>query len=230
MALRLAIVIPVLDEAERIAPLLAEVVALAGVTDVVVVDGGSRDDTVARARGFAGVRVVLAARGRGQQLQAGATAARGDVLLFLHADVRLPSGAGGWIEQALSEPDVVAGAFRIRTVNDGAPTWVDRFLWFADVRARYTRYPYGDQAMFVRRTALERVGGVPLQPLMEDLELSRRLRRIGRIVTVPATVTVSGRRFVQRPLRSTVVLWVLPQLYRAGVSPERLVRLYGTSR
>ena len=226
----LSIVIPVLDEAPRIGAQLAHVMALAGVDEVIVVDGGSRDETVALARSVSGVRVVQAPRGRGEQLNAGATAASGDILLFLHADVRLPDDAATQVSAALQDPTVVAGAFRTRTVNDGTPSWIDPFLPLADLRSRRTRYPYGDQAMFVRRTALGKIGGVPEQPLMEDLELSRRLARCGRIVTLAATVVVSGRRFVQRPARSVVAMRVFPWLYRLGVSPRRLARLYGAPR
>jgi rSAM/selenodomain-associated transferase 2 len=225
-----SIVIPVLNEGRRIGAQLAHVRALAGFDEIVVVDGGSVDDTTTVVRGTPGIQLVHAPRGRGPQLNAGAVAAGGEVVLFLHADVQLPADAAVWIHRALQDPAAVAGAFRIHTVNDGPPSWIDPFLPLADRRSRRTRYPYGDQAMFVRQAALARAGGVPDQPLMEDLELSYRLCRIGRIVTVPAVVTVSGRRFVQRPLRSVIQMQVLPRLYRLGVSPDRLARWYGAPR
>jgi rSAM/selenodomain-associated transferase 2 len=235
-----SIVMPVLDEGARLDAALAAVRAVAGVAEVIVVDGGSRDDTVAIARrasaaGETGsappVRLLHGERGRGTQMNAGARVATGDVLLFLHADVALPVDAARWVARALARPDVVAGAFRVRTVADrGAPAWLRPFLRLADLRSRFSALPYGDQALFVRRDAFERAGGFPHQPLMEDLELALRLRRLGRITIVPAVVEVSARRFVARPLRSAIAMRVFPLLYRAGVSPDRLARLYGNPR
>lgn len=219
-----------LDEAGRIAAQLAHVTALAGVDEVVVVDGGSRDDTVAQAGGVAGVRVLSAPRGRGRQLQAGVEATTAEILVFLHADVTLPADAAAHVRRALVDPAVAGGAFRTRTVNDGPRSWIDPFLPLADLRSRVTRFPYGDQAMFARRRALDAIGGVPPQRLMEDVELARRLRRVGRLVTVPAVVTVSGRRFVQRPGRAILAMRLFPMLYRLGVSPSRLARWYGAAR
>jgi len=195
-----------------------------------VVDGGSRDDTVALAR-TRPVRVLESARGRAPQLNAGAAIAAGDVLLFLHADTTLPADALALVTRALDDPAAIAGAFRTWTVADppDAP-WFAPLLHLADLRSRYTSLPYGDQAMFVRAEAFRQVGGFPAQPLMEDLELSRRLRRRGRIVTVPARVRVSGRRFVARPLFHAVVMNTFPALYRLGVSPDRLAKLYRSIR
>jgi hypothetical protein len=133
------------------------------------------------------------------------------------------------VERALSNPAVVAGAFKTWTVSD-ADGSSRPWLHLADIRSRYTRLPYGDQAMFVRRDAFERAGGFPDQPLMEDLELSIRLRKLGRIARVPACVRVSGRRFVAHPVRDTVLVNVMPLLYRLGVSPARLAALYADVR
>jgi rSAM/selenodomain-associated transferase 2 len=225
----LSVVIPTLDEAARIGRRLRE---LAGqrVDEVVVADGGSRDGTPDLARAAAGVRVVSAPRGRGQQLNAGARVAHGDVLLFLHADTQLPDDARDWIEQVLAEPTVVAGAFRVRTVADDGANWLGPLLRIADIRSHLTRLPYGDQALFVRRAAFERVGGFPDEPLMEDVALVRRLRRIGRVVTVPAYVTASGRRFLKHPIAATLAMWTFPALHRLGVPPRVLARLYGKPR
>jgi hypothetical protein len=151
-------------------------------------------------------------------------------VLFLHADVQLPAGAGGLIAAALAAPDVVAGAFRVRTVADAGRNWLGPILRFSDVRSRWTRFPYGDQALFVRRAAFEAVGGFPDQPLMEDIEVSRRLWRVGRIVTVPAEVRVSARRHLRHPIRTLVTQRLFPTLYRFGVSAETLARLYGRVR
>ena len=221
----ISIVIPVLDEELRIGAALGAVAALAGLHEVIVVDGGSTDRTVAIARA-AGARVVPAPRGRGPQLNAGAAAATGDVLLFLHADTTLPGDAVVQVGRALASPDVVAGAFRTWTIADAPRPWFAPLLHLADIRSRITRYPYGDQAMFVRTSAFHAVGGFPDVPLMEDLELSRRLWKHGRIHTCAASVRVSGRRFVARPLVYTALVNLFPLLHRAGVSPHTLARLY----
>lgn len=227
---RVSIVMPVLDEAARISRAIDDVLALPGRKEVVVVDGGSRDDTLALARARP-VRVIESPRGRARQMNAGAAIAGGEVLLFLHADTTLPTDALVRAMRALDDARVVAGAFRTWTVADGrdAP-WFAPLLHLADLRSRYTSLPYGDQAMFVRAEVFRRAGGFPDQPLMEDLELSRRLRQRGHIVTVPACVRVSGRRFVARPIFHTVVMNTFPALYRLGVSPERLARLYRSVR
>lgn len=228
--LRVDVVIPVLDEAPRLALRLAELRSMPGIGEVIVVDGGSTDRSVEVARQFADTQVISAERGRGSQLNAGARAAAGDVLLFLHADVSLPADAVGWVRRALAADGVVAGAFRVHTVAEERRSWVRPFLWLADLRSRVSRLPYGDQALFVRREAFERAGGFPDQPLMEDVELARRLWRIGRIVTVPAAVRVSGRRFLLRPLRSVAAMRFFPALYRLGVPARVLARWYGNPR
>src|SRR5579883_3084497 len=224
MASELSVIVPVLDEAARIGRALRALAATPGVDEVIVVDGGSADRTVEIARSFPGVR------GLGPQMNAGARAASGAVLLFLHADVTLPADAAAHVAAALADPGVVGGAFRTWTVADGGGWPLGPLLHLADLRSRLTRLPYGDQALFVRREAFWRAGGLPAQPLMEDVELARRLRRLGRLVTVPASVRVSGRRFAHNPLRAALALRLLPVLYRLGVAPERLARLYGNPR
>jgi rSAM/selenodomain-associated transferase 2 len=198
---------------------------------VIVVDGGSRDGTVEIVRRREHARLVTTGRGRGAQLNAGAAAATGEVLLFLHADTSLPEDARAWIERALGDPTVVAGAFRVRTVADaGRRNWLGPFLRIADIRSRVTRLPYGDQALFVRRGAFEAAGGFPDEPLMEDVGLVRRLRRIGAVVTVPAYVRASGRRFLKHPITGTLAMWTFPTLHRLGVPGSTLARLYGNPR
>ena len=230
---RVSVIMPVLDEARRLGAAIDEVLGLPGRKEVIVIDGGSRDRTLAIARGKP-VRVVEGPRGRARQMNAGAAVAGGDVLLFLHADTSLPRDVLEHIERTLTDPCVVAGAFRTWTVADvadgGDARWFAPLLHAADLRSRYTSLPYGDQALFVRAEAFRRVGGFPDQPLMEDLELSRRLRRIGRIHTVPARVRVSGRRFLARPVFYTLAVNLFPPLYRLGVSPERLAKLYRSVR
>jgi rSAM/selenodomain-associated transferase 2 len=222
----ISVIIPVLNEERRIPQRLEELAAMEGIDEVRVVDGGSTDATVERARAFPSVTVLSAPRGRASQMNAGAEGARGAVLLFLHADVSLPPEAPRHIAAALEDPSVVAGAFKTWTVDDTGRSRLGPLLHLADLRSRYTRIPYGDQALFVRAEAFRAAGGFPPLPLMEDLELSRRLWRLGRIRTVDARVTVSGRRFLARPVFYFLAVNGFPLLYRLGVSPRTLLRLY----
>lgn len=221
----ISVILPVLDEAARIGRRLDELAREPGFDEVIVVDGGSHDGTldVVRARGTA--RVIEAPRGRARQMNAGAQLAGGAVLLFLHADVSLPPGAPRLISGALSDPKVVAGAFRTWHVPDARHQWAP-WLHLADIRSRYSRLPYGDQAIFVRRDVFRRLGGYPEQELMEDLELSLRLRRLGRIQILPQNVRVSGRRFLAHPFRDTALVNLFPLLYRMGVPASALARAY----
>lgn len=227
---RISVIVPVLDEEARIAGQLEALARIPGIREIVVVDGGSRDATVARVRAAGRARLLSAPRGRASQMNAGARVASGEVLLFLHADVRLPDDAVRHVEEALGEPGVVAGAFRTWTVAEGGRRRLAPLLHLADLRSRYSGLPYGDQALFVRAEAFRRAGGFPEQPLLEDLELSRRLRRLGKIRIVRARVTVSGRRFLARPIYYTAIVNVIPALYAAGVPASALRRLYGDPR
>lgn len=221
---RISVLIPALDEEARIEAAL-ERLSRAGFDEVVVIDGGSVDRTRELVARCPWARLISSGPGRGTQLRAGAAAATGDVLLFLHADVELPPEAARWVRATLSEDGVVAGAFLTRTVPDagGRGAWS---LLLADVRSRSTDLPYGDQAIFVRAHALEAVGGVPCLPLFEDWELARRLARVGAIRIVPACVRVSGRRYRSRAVRSALVTFLLPLLHLLGARPQTLFRLY----
>ena len=230
MTVRLSVIVPALNEAARIQAQITRLVHLDGVDEVIVADGGSSDGTAHLARAIAGVTVVEAPRGRGPQMNAGARQATGDVLWFVHADVCVPDDGPVAVRHALRESSVIAGAFRIRTDAEGATGWPSRLLWLADLRARYSRLPYGDQALFVRRQVFDTLGGFEAMPLFEDLEFSRRLRRTGGVRVLPIAVRVSGRRFMARPIFSATLMNVLPVLYRLGVSPETLARIYGHVR
>ncbi len=227
---RVSVVMPVLNEESRIARQMESIQAVPGIHEVIVVDGGSRDRTLDLVRETPGVTVLIAPKGRARQMNAGAQAATGDVLLFLHADVRLPLEAMYWVVEAVSDPQVIAGGFRTWTVSEGRWTWLAPLLHLADLRSRYTSLPYGDQALFVRAEVFRQLGGFPEQPLMEDLELSRRLHRLGSVRIVPATVHVSGRRFLSRPLYYTLLVNLFPLLYRLGMPPRVLANLYGNPR
>lgn len=229
-AARIAAIVPALDEARRIGATL-DAIRLAGIDEVVVADGGSLDATAAIARAR-GATVIDALRGRARQLNAGAAASRAPVLVFVHADALLPPDAAPWIADTLAAPGVVAGAFRTYTLHDGdgPPGRLAPWLRLADVRARLGRTPYGDQAIFLRRETFDALGGYPDQPLMEDVELSRRLRARGAMPIVPRDVLVSGRRFVAHPLWATLCCHTFPLLYDLGVSPARLARLWTAVR
>jgi rSAM/selenodomain-associated transferase 2 len=219
---RIAVVIPAVDEAERI----RDAVSSAQVPDaqVWVVDGGSRDATLARAAA-AGARTLAAPRGRARQLEYGWRASRGEVVLFLHADSRLPAGWAEAVRAALADPGVAGGAFRLRFDGAGAALrWLERGAW---LRARAFGLPYGDQALFARRAALEAAGGVPQAPIMEDLDLVRALRRQGRLVLLPLAVTTSPRRYRGRALRHMLRNWVALAAWRLGVDRARVAAWYG---
>lgn len=221
--MRVAAVIPALDEAAQIAEAIAAA-RNAGADEVIVADGGSADATVARARAAGADRVLTTFRGRGLQMRAGAAAASGEVLWFLHADARAPAGAADAICAALRGGGSW-GAFRVRHEPSGA------LIRIADRRSHRSALPYGDQGVFVTRAALDAVGGVPEQPLMEDLELARRLRAHGGPpARLALELIVSSRRWQARPLRTTLCWWSFPLLYRLGVAPERLARWYGAGR
>lgn len=228
--MKICAVVPTLDEGPRIARALAALQA-AGVDECIVADCGSRDDTVARAQ-QSGARVVLAPRGRARQQNAGAAQADGEVLWFVHADTLVPTCAGAWIRRTLAVADNLGGAFCTRHVYDGpdpAP-WPARLLPLADLRSRLGRPAYGDQAIFVRRAVFMKLGGFAAQPILEDVDLALRLRRLGRMPTLAPRVTVSGRRFVARPLTMTLLVHAIPALAAAGVPLTALARLWTVVR
>jgi len=228
-----SIIIPVRNEERSLGRTLENVlrVFVEEKAEVIVVDGASRDGTVRLAEGFAGVRTISAPPGRGGQLNRGAAAADGEVLLFLHADTLLPPPAAALIREALAQPGAVGGCFRVRTVAGPGRSRLFRLLLrTADWRSRFARLPYGDQAVFVRREVFRRLGGYRDYPIMEDLEFARRLRREGRIVRVRGAVEVSGRRWEKNLLGNFLKLKTLPLLFRLGVPPERLARFYREAR
>lgn len=225
-SLNFSLIVPALNEAESLPAQLAALQRdhLAdGRAELLVVDGGSTDGTAAFAAAYG--RVIAAPRGRARQMNAGAAAARGDVLIFLHADTLLPPDALAVIARALADRRVVGGAFRLRFDTD---TLAYRFVAAATTLRGLVRHSFtGDQAYVVRRDAFERIGGFPDQPMMEDLEIVKRLRRIGRFVLLPAAVTTSARRHQQMGLGKTLLLMgLLRTLYALGTPPERLRQIY----
>lgn len=219
--MRLAIVIPTLDEETALSERLAD--ARRHADDLVVSDGGSTDRTVQIAED-AGARVVSGPPGRGGQLNRGAAAADGDVLLFLHADTRLPEGAAEAVRAAIRD-GAVAGGFLLR-FDDERPR-MRLAATLINWRTRLTRTPLGDQAQFARREVFERLGGFREWPILEDLDLARRLRREGRMALLERPVETAARRFLQQGAVRTVARnWTIWFLYLLGVSPHRLARLY----
>jgi rSAM/selenodomain-associated transferase 2 len=189
----ISVVIPTLDEASHIVRTVESVVA-PGI-ETIVVDGGSRDETCRLARD-AGVRVLASERGRARQLRLGGEKSTGDVVLFLHADTRLERGWQEGVRQALSDPGCAGGAFAFRFAERGTKLrWME---WGVALRVALLRLPYGDQALFVRRSVLERMGGIPIVPIMEDLDLVRAIKRAGRLQMLDLTATTSSRRYVRR--------------------------------
>ncbi len=223
--MRLTIVVPALDEADNLARLLPDLAGACPDAEIVVVDGGSRDGTAEVVARQPGVRLLASARGRARQMNHGAGAAGGDALLFLHADTRLPGGAAAAIERALAEPGVVGGRFDVRF---DSPRRVLRMVaWFMNARSRLSGICTGDQAIFVRRADFEAAGGYPDIPLMEDIELSRRLKRRGRLRALRLRVTTSARKWEREgPLRTIGLMWALRFLHFCGVAPARLHRWY----
>jgi rSAM/selenodomain-associated transferase 2 len=196
---RIAVVIPTLEEADRIAHSIES--ARSPGVEIIVADGGSRDATRERAAA-AGARVLSSEPGRGRQLAAGARATDADVVLFLHADTRLPPGWADALRSALGDPGVVGGAFAFRFAERGLALRVVE--WGVRVRLALARLPYGDQALFARRSALEAIGGMPEAPIGEDLDLVRALGRRGRLALLPLPATTSARRYRERGVWRTV--------------------------
>jgi len=221
--LHVSLVVPTLDEEAALRRHLPS--ALEQADEVVVSDGGSRDRSVEVAREL-GARVVAGSEGRGGQLDRGARAARGEVLLFLHADTSLPPGAVEAVRAAVAD-GAVGGAFLMRFEEETESRWLRLGGFLVRARTRWLRVPLGDQAQFATREAYKAVGGFPSWPILEDLHFIRALRRRGRLAIVPLVVTTSGRRFVQRGVFRTIATnWLIWALYLAGISPHRLARLY----
>lgn len=220
----LSIVMPVLNEAQGID---AQLDALRPLCDrgaeLLVVDGGSTDDTARRVQAR-GVRLIAAPRGRARQMNAGAAASQGRYLLFLHADTRLPPDADRLVEQALSGA-AVWGRFDVRI--SGRHPMLRVIATMMNWRSRWSGIATGDQALFVRRSAFDAVGGFADQPLMEDIDLSRRLRAVTPPACRRERVLTSGRRWESRGVwRTMVLMWCLRWAYWRGESPQRLAERY----
>jgi rSAM/selenodomain-associated transferase 2 len=223
---KLSIIMPVLDEGEGIAATLDALADLRTLgAEVIVVDGGSRDATIQRAR-LRTDRVISAPRGRALQMNAGAAKATGDVLLFLHADTRLPRHADHVVLTALERSDRAWGRFDVKI--EGRSLLLLLVGWLMNLRSRLTGIATGDQAIFVRRDAFQTVGGFAEIPLMEDIALCKRLKRVSRPLCLSERVITSGRRWEKNGVLNTIILmWRLRLAYFFGADPNELARQYG---
>jgi len=221
-----SILVPTLDEERELPALLDDLAALHGRWEIIMADGGSRDATVAIARAHSSRPLVLeASGGRAAQLNAAARAASGDVLLFLHADSRLPRHAYASLAEAWRTDGVAGGNFALRFAGDGA---FERVLGAVYRFQRGHGYYYGDSSVWLRCERFAELGGYREIPIMDDYDFVRRLERgPGRTRCLPGPATTSARRWRSMGIARTVLAWfVIRWLYVAGVSPERLVRLY----
>ena len=220
---RISIIVPALNEAENIGPTLDAVRSGSNI-ELIVVDGGSDDDTAAVARTH-GAIVISAPPGRAGQMNAGAAYATGDLLLFLHADTLLPDGFDKLVRDAFEQTDIAAGAFEFRM--DATSPSLNVIQWFTNRRSRHRQMPYGDQGLFVKKELFDELGGFPDMPIMEDLEFVRQLRRRGRVTTVPTPAVTSARRWLNRGIwRTTLLNNLIVLAYYLGVPPSRLAKWY----
>ena len=227
----ISVIIPTLNEEEQISN-WCKFQSLMGAHDtwaslpceIIIVDGGSSDQTVFLARSL-GLRVETCSPGRGVQLNHGARMASGKILLFLHADTRLPAGFARPILDCLEKPTTIAGAFSL-TIED-AGLLLKTICFWANLRSRLLQLPYGDQAIFIRRDDFLRLGGFPETPIMEDFIFIRRAAQEGRITTLPQRVTTSARRWQRRGIiRTTLINQLVILGFYARVPLRKLASLY----
>jgi rSAM/selenodomain-associated transferase 2 len=222
-----SVIIPVLNESEGINEVISSLRALEpdDGMELIVVDGDPSGSTINGVTSSC-VRKVISDRGRARQMNRGAEVAEGEILVFLHADTRLPEAAFPLINQALSDRSLVAGAFDL-----GFETYKRIFKItekYVQLRTRLTKVPFGDQAIFIRRRYFEKIGGYRDIPIMEDVDLMKRIKRNGnRIAVIPEKVLTSPRRYeTEGIVRCTLRNWVLQILFSLGVQPERLEKWY----
>jgi uncharacterized protein len=220
---KISVIVPVINEQEQLAATLSHV-QLAPGDELIVVDGGSTDQTIDTARKFT-PDVLISRPGRAQQMNLGAAHATGDILLFLHADTILPPAGLDAVRRAMQPPQIAGGAFRLAIVPSTPALRL--IAWGANLRSRFGHLPYGDQALFVRRSLFETLGGYADEPFLEDVKLVLAMRRHGRLVLVPKPVQTSGRRWLgEGVVYTTVRNHVTMALFFCGVAPVTLKRWY----
>jgi rSAM/selenodomain-associated transferase 2 len=223
----IAVVVPILNEAKSL-PELLQMLETLKADEVMMVDGGSTDgsDQLLISSRF---KWIKSEPGRALQMNSGAGRCQSDVLLFLHADTEMPFDALTHLRDAMQNLNIVGGRFDVRL--SGTRPAFRMIEWFINIRSRLTRISTGDQCQFVRRDIFELMNGFPNQPLMEDVEFSKRLKQRGRVACLRDKVTTSSRRWEQfGMIRTIVLMWKLRFLYWAGVSSERLARIYRDAR
>ncbi|MEM8558650.1 MAG: TIGR04283 family arsenosugar biosynthesis glycosyltransferase [Bacteroidota bacterium] len=221
-----SVIIPALDEEAVLPATLASIAQQPGPVEVIVADGGSADRTRAIAEAH-GATVVSAPRGRARQMNAGAAQAQGKAFVFLHADTTLPPDGLALVRQTLAAPEVAGGCFR--TTFDRESAWLR--LWTSRAWMRWWRFAFGDRAAFTRRATFEALGGFPDQPIFEDLDFVRALRRRGRFVFLDAPIQTSARRYERYgDLGQQLRNWALWGAWCLGAAPERCARFYPAAR
>jgi rSAM/selenodomain-associated transferase 2 len=225
----ISVIIPTLNEEHTIAASLSRL-HQPGISEVLVVDGGSQDQTLATVKTAApGARILSCAQGRAVQMNAGAAAATGEILLFLHADTLLPLSAAADIQAALADERVGGGRFDARLDRDTGLFWV--LCRMMNLRSRLTGIATGDQGLFVRNSVFHALGGFPEIPIMEDIVLCKRLKRLGPVAALRTCVVTSRRRWVRHgTLKTILLMWWLRVLFFLGVAPDRLKDWYPDAR
>ena len=226
--MKLDVVVPMLDEARDIAAALRALRTGAPAAQIVVVDGGSTDQSVAIAGPLCDT-IIATSAGRARQMNAGARASHGDAIVFVHADTRVPTDFAQAIAAALEDPSVVGGRFDVE-LDDRAPAY--RMVGtMISLRSRVMRSATGDQAIFVRRDVFDRLGGFAEIALCEDVDFVRRLRRAGLIACLRTRVITSARRWQRYGVTRTILrMWAIKSLFLLGVSPDWLKRRYVDAR
>lgn len=223
---KISIIIPVLNEANNITKTV-ELAQTAADVEIIVVDGGSKDETISIAKSL-GVKVLSSPLGRAVQMNAGAAVASGDILLFLHADTLLPANFDTIVRHTLKDvptPNIIAGAFEL--VIDAEIKGIKLVEKMVSWRSRFFSLPYGDQAIFLKADVFRNVGGFPELPIMEDFVFIGNLKKLGKIAIVPVPVITSGRRWQKLGVwKTTLINQITIVGYYLGVSPEKLARWY----
>lgn len=223
MSAKISIVIPVLNEATTIAKTIA-ITQLGKNIEILVVDGGSQDNTVELVRSL-GLKVLLASTGRANQMNAGAKAATGEILLFLHADTHLPAKFDRSVRRVLRQPKTIAGAFALQI--DGSLLGLRLIEKGVNWRSHFLSLPYGDQAIFVKTGTFKALGGFPQLPIMEDFEFVLKLRNWGGIAIIPTPVITSSRRWQKLGVWQTTIMNQLAiAAYFLKIPPERIAKWY----
>ena len=219
-----SIIIPVLNEAAILKHTLTQLQQYLGV-EIIVVDGGSRDNTIAIARQTEATVISVTGKGRAGQMNAGAKIARGNILLFLHADTQLPANFLPLVSKTLDRSGIIAGAFEL-TIAGTKPAlrWIETLV---KMRSHLLSLPYGDQAIFITKVAFLKLGGFADLPIMEDFEFIKRAQKLGKIAIAPAAVTTSGRRWQKLGVwQTTAINQLIIAGYYLGISPKKLANFY----